>query len=91
VSDQASSGIVPFEYKGETYAIPAALIEAQRRWNAAHAACGRLQRSDDTEAYDAAYAARLDATRAKADDVWLNESGTFSHTRDAALRAAAAD
>lgn len=82
-----------FDYKGETWVFPARLVEIQRRWNAANAACARLAQADDPDsvaAYRVACDERMAATHAKLDDPWIAALGVAKHKADPALRACAA-
>lgn len=84
---------VSFGYKGETWVFPARVVEIQRRWNAANAACARLAQADDPDsvaAYRVAWEERMAATHAKLDDPWIAALGVAKHKADLALRACAA-
>lgn len=59
-------------HDGQTWQIPADLIEIQRDFDAANADCHRLADSADTSAYQAARRRRMDAVLALHRHPWLN-------------------
>ena len=71
MSETVSESTVRHQHAGEEWDIPVALLEAQRRWDLADAACTRLAAAGDPVAYEAARAQRLEEALALHRHPWL--------------------
>lgn len=91
MSETVTTGTVRFEHGGTVWEIPAALVETQRKWDAADAECIRLADGPDREAYQDARVRRLDLTDDLYESEWLDEAARHGQRvrADRALKAAA--
>lgn len=71
MSETLSEPSVRHQHAGVEWDIPVTLLEAQRRWDEADAACTRLAADGDPVAYDAARALRLEESLALYRHPWL--------------------
>jgi len=73
MSEMVSDSTVRHQHSGEEWDIPVSLLEAQRRWDEADAACTHLASAGDPAAYESARARRLTEALALHRHPWLLE------------------
>jgi hypothetical protein len=73
MSETLSEPFVRHQHAGAEWDIPIALLETQRRWDEADAACTHLAAAGDPDAYNAARAVRLEESLALYRHPWLLE------------------